>query len=149
MAIKYVKGDLLEANHSLIVHQVNCQGVMGSGVALAIKNKYPVVYDEYMRNCAESSVFLYKLLGTVQFIEVSDGKEICNLFGQDRFLPRTKRHTSYDALVNGFEQIKKVHKGDIAMPKIGCGLGGGDWKIVSAIIKSVFDDRDVYVYTLE
>ena len=45
--IKYKIGDLLTAPQKCIAHQVNCQGVMGSGVAKAIRNEYPKVYKEY------------------------------------------------------------------------------------------------------
>ena len=46
--LKYQIGNLLTAPQKCIAHQVNCQGVMGSGVAKAIKNEYPKVYKEYM-----------------------------------------------------------------------------------------------------
>lgn len=153
--IKYIKGDVLKATQSMIVHQVNCQGVMGSGVAKAIKKRYPIVaeaynwlYDNYTYDSDEVNPEA-RLMGNAQLVEISDGRIICNLFSQLHYLPRTIRHTSYDAMEIGFQDIKKCHKGDIAMPRIGCGLGGGDWKIVSAIIESVFDDRDVYIYDLE
>lgn len=138
--IIYVKGNLLDAPQNLIAHQVNCQGVMGSGVAKAIRDKYPNVYTAF--------VGIKPVMGMVQIVEVAGDKEVCNIFAQRDYLPRGMRHTSYDALTKGFEFIKSVHKGDIALPKIGCGLGGGDWKVVSAIIESVFNDRDVYVYDL-
>jgi len=146
MGIKYVKGDLLNAEQTFIVHQVNCQGVMGSGIAKSIRHRFPTVYAEYKAYCMDFGVSS-DMLGYIQIIEVN-GIEVCNLFSQDRYFPRGQKHTSYDALFDGFESIKSLHVGDIAMPKIGCGLGGGDWKIVSAIIESVFDDRDVYIYEL-
>jgi len=142
--IVYVTGNVLDAPQPIIVHQVNCQGVMGSGVAKAIREKYPEVFEAY-----ETFLIDGYELGSAQFVETHDGKEIVNLFSQEYYLPRTKRHTSYDALVTGFEFIKKWSKEDIAMPRIGCGLGGGDWHIVSAIIESVFDDRQIFVYDLE
>lgn len=146
--IKYIKGDLLEAKQEYIVHQVNCQGVMGSGVAKAIKDKYPEVFRHYKRLVKDKQISNKDLLGIVQFVAVSSDKEIVNLFSQDHYLPRTTKHTNYDAMTKGFETIKELVAEDLAMPKIGCGLGGGDWKIVSAIIESVFDDRDVYIYEL-
>lgn len=148
--IKYVKGDLLNAEQNIIVHQVNCRGVMGSGVAKAIRDKYPEAYRRYLQMYRASldSKFSDPLLGQAQLITIDD-KTIVNLFGQDNYLPRGTTQTSYDALVIGFNEIKSSTKEDLAMPKIGCGLGGGDWKIVSAIIESVFDDRDVYIYELE
>ena len=145
--IKYVVGDLLEAPQTIIVHQCNAQDTMGSGVAKAIRNKYPQAYDDYI------STFKLlnkdKRMGLIQCTKINEDRIICNLIGQYHYLPRGIRHTSYDALDKGFRSLKSTSLGDIAMPKIGCGLGGGDWKIVSAIIESVFDDRDVYIYSLE
>lgn len=140
--IYYKKGNLLECTETTIIHQVNCRGVMNSGVAKAIREAYPKVYTDYLELEASST-----LLGCVQYVEV-DNKIIVNLFGQDNYRPRTVRHTSYDALEEGFRKIKRDLKGNLAIPKIGCGLGGGDWRIVSAIIETVFDDRDVIVYEL-
>ena len=47
MSIYHVKGSLLDADVDYYCHQVNCQGRMGSGIAKAIKEKWPVVYSEY------------------------------------------------------------------------------------------------------
>lgn len=147
--IKYIKGDLLEADQSLLVHQCNAQDTMGSGVAKAIKVKYPKAYSDYIRDFRHTPK--EERLGKVGFSHVGtelQPKIIANLIGQLHYLPRGVCHTNYKALEEGFNTIKDYFTEDIAMPKIGCGLGGGDWKIVSAIIESVFDDRDVYIYEL-
>lgn len=147
----YKKGDVLNAPQSLIVHQCNAQDTMGSGVAKAIRAKYPQAYEEYVDYF--KGIPKKDRMGMVQYTSIHStepggNKIICNLIGQYDYLPRGIRHTNYDALEMGFLDIKLTYPGDIAMPKIGCGLGGGDWKIVSAIIESVFDDRDVYIYEL-
>jgi len=49
--IKIVKGDLLTTKTNLICHQVNPYGIMGAGVALQIKERFPKVYQEYKRYC--------------------------------------------------------------------------------------------------
>jgi len=143
--IKYVKGDLLNASQLILIHQCNAQDTMGSGVAKAIRTKYPKAYREYVeyfRNTPKK-----ERMGKVQF-SINYNKIIANLVGQFNYLPRGVCHTDYEALKEGFTTIKLRYPDDVAMPKIGCGLGGGDWKIVSAIIESVFDDRDVYIYEL-
>ena len=50
MEIREVIGDLLEGDSKIIVHQVNCMGEMNSGVAKAIRNKYPEVFEQYYGN---------------------------------------------------------------------------------------------------
>ena len=49
--IHYVQGDITKSDCDIICHQVNCQGVMNSGVAKAIREKWPEVYDNYKRWC--------------------------------------------------------------------------------------------------
>lgn len=47
--IKLVQGNILDAPENIIVHQVNCKGVMGAGLALQIKSKYPKAFTEYIK----------------------------------------------------------------------------------------------------
>ena len=51
--MKVVTGNVLDSNADVIIHQVNCQGVMGSGVAKQVKDRYPVVYEMYKAKCNE------------------------------------------------------------------------------------------------
>lgn len=144
--IKYIKGNLLNAEQNLIIHQCNAMGVMGSGVAKAIRDKHPQAYIDYI-NYFEL-IPKRKRVGMVQYTIVNDSRTVANLIGEYHYLPRGELHTDYDALRAGFNAIKEYTREDIAMPKIGCGLGGGDWNVVSALIEEVFDDRDVYIYEL-
>lgn len=153
MSIKYLKGNLLKAPQPLIAHQVNCQGVMGSGVAKAIKESFPVVYLSYRKKVldfkVETGLDTGFLLGDVQFVDLGD-QVYCNVFSQDNYMPRTECHTNYGAMEKAFRTMKEEYPGkDLAIPKIGCGLGGGDWNKVTEILGTVFDDRDVYVYELD
>ena len=95
--IVYVTGNVLDAPQPVIIHQVNCQGVMGSGVAKAIKESYPIVYQSYrwLYNQVENKK---DLLGECQFVDVSENRTIVNMFSQFEYLPRTKRHTSYEGI---------------------------------------------------
>ena len=79
--IKTVVGDLLDATEDIIVQQVNCRSVMGSGVAKAIYTRWPEVKTEYHKFCRRSTS-PYDLLGKVQLIDVEPGKAVANVFGQ-------------------------------------------------------------------
>lgn len=129
----------------ILAHQTNCRGVFGSGVALAIKKKYPEVYVGYRNFCKENNG---KVLGCVYICDTNDGKTVANLFGQDGY-GRDKRYTDYDALNKALYSLSKwmMDSGmqSIAFPyKIGCGTGGGDWNLVSKMIENTFKDFDVY-----
>ena len=54
MSVKYVNGDIFDTDCDIIVHQTNCQGVMGHGIALQVKEKYPSVYERYKACCEQA-----------------------------------------------------------------------------------------------
>lgn len=151
--IKVVYGDLMQATEDIIVHQVNCKGVMGSGVAKQIKANFPEVFNEY-RGHAQSHDS-DELLGTAQFVfSPSKNKIIANVFGQDSF-GASRRRTFESALIWGLIKVKEFAEDNnmsVAMPyNIGCALGGGDWDTVYEGIQAVFSDfdRDVVLYQFE
>lgn len=141
--IKQIKCDVFESGADFILHQVNCCGVMGSGVALQVKEDYPNVYREYKLYCLNHSA--KDLLGQVLYVNAECGC-ICNMFSQAYFGSR-ERYTDYDAFRKCLEDIAKKAKGHtIAMPYlIGCVRGGGDWNVVYKIIEDVLGDYDVTI----
>lgn len=143
--VTVVKGNICDAKEGIIAHQVNCEGVMGSGVALALRDKWPIIHKDYFVLCQELGPD--KLLGSVDLVFVDTDKYVANLFGQASFGPGC--HTRYDKLEEALRALKKsaeVLGHDVAIPyRIGCGLGGGDWSIVNRIIHAIFEDDDVNV----
>jgi O-acetyl-ADP-ribose deacetylase (regulator of RNase III) len=122
---------------------------MGSGVALAIRNRFPKAYRDYVNLYATQGLYL----GFGQFVECKDklgSKWIFNAFTQEYYgrVPNTQ-YCDYKAIENCFETVKEFCSakefGAFAMPKIGCGLGGGDWQVVLKIIEKVFSDTDLTV----
>lgn len=148
MAVKVVKGNLLYSNCDIIGHQVNCKGVMGAGVAKQLVNMYPGLLSGYRKSLNS----LPRPLGNV-YMHQENGKLIANIFGQDSY-GRYGLHTNYDALTDGLVKLHsfaKKHGYTIGLPYgIGCGLAGGDWKIVEKIINSIFGSSNVscYLYKL-
>ena len=143
--IKVVNGDLMEAKETYIVHQVNCYGAMGHGVALQIKNKYPDVYRRYHEYCEDRAK---NLLGKILMVPTDDGKVVCNLFGQERF-GYGKQYTDIAALSKAMNSLAKIVPTSeaIAMPyQIGCGHGGADWSVVQPVIQDIFKKHTVVFY---
>ena len=108
MEIKQIDGNLLDSNAELIMHQVNCQGKMNSGVAKAIREKWPKVFTEYLKLVNEKlygSEKAFSLLGVVQPVTVSETQKVLNLFGQDKYGYDGKQYTSYDAINTCFKKI--------------------------------------------
>lgn len=137
--MEIIIGDLLDSKADIIAHQVNCQGKMGSGVAKAIRNKYPEVYDEYCK-------FRPKRLGKCQIVVCKDGSLVANLYGQDKYGYDGKQYTDikalFQCLVKLREFAKATGKKSIALPYgIGCGLGGANWDEVSNILDVIFKEK--------
>lgn len=150
--MKHVKGDILTVNDGdavvIVCHQVNCIGVMGDGLAKQIKAEYPGVYRVYKEKC-EAADSKAGLLGDVQYCSVlSDaGYIIANVFGQEGYGRDGRCYTDYNALRKAFSDIAEAFPKDIIrIPyMMGCGLGGGDWGTVQAIIQETLCDKGVDV----
>jgi O-acetyl-ADP-ribose deacetylase (regulator of RNase III) len=163
--ITYIKGDLLTTEAKILVHGCNAQGVMGNGVAKTIKRKYPKAYDDYyafwqkwVANDADTTNMLGRIVPSVQ----SDGKTIINAITQLQYGKSGAKFVSYDAIdscmafLNYELKFKDWASGElktsqtyIAMPKLGAGLGGGEWSIIEAIIEYRLKDHTVLVYSLD
>jgi O-acetyl-ADP-ribose deacetylase (regulator of RNase III) len=139
MVIEYRKGDLLDVNFGVIIHGCNSHGVMGSGVALAVKNKYPGAYELYREWCIDSKDDPY-FLGSVIVYEVNENLLVANMITQKDFGTH-KRQVNYGAIARGFDDLEEFYANMPELvfhfPKIGAGLGGGDWEVIAEIIEQM------------
>lgn len=146
-----IMGDLLTVDANIICHQVNYTGVMGAGIAAAIRDKVltPEQYAEYVTYCNERHG---SALGRTQFIEVDPGKKwVANMFSQsDHYLDLLGRLTNYTALHECLIDIRTFaeERGlSVAFPaNLGCGIAAGDWAIVKSFILGLFSASPVPVY---
>lgn len=140
--IKEIKGDLLTPGADILCHQTNYVGVMGAGIAYAIKTKLltPEQYMEYQRYCQLHGA---AALGSVQFIHLSNGQYVANVFSQDDFYSKRKDTiTDYDAMEKALIEVDNFAHANgltVAIPGyMGRGIAGGDWEKVRRIIRRVF-----------
>ena len=140
--IKHIKCDIFESGADVICHQVNCQGVMGSGIAKQVRERYPEVYKRYKIVCDCDNY----PLGNVLFVSVDNNKDIANLFAQDKYGYNGSLYTDYDALKKCLIEINNTYintNKTIAFPYLmSCARGGGDWNVVYKMIEDVFKDYD-------
>lgn len=139
--MNYVDGkSVTDVGRGLILQQVNCHGVMGSGVAAAIRSKWPQVFEDYALHC-RMGVSPSDVLGTMNVTEVEPQLFVINLFGQRDYGRDNKRYTSYDALDKALSRTADWMKEhgwqsfDVHHPAIGSGLGGGHWPTVASLIE--------------
>jgi O-acetyl-ADP-ribose deacetylase (regulator of RNase III) len=149
--IKVTDGDLLDDelnyNVDIIAHQVNSIGVMGGGVALAIKLKWPFVeraYQKYIQSFKKDGA---SPLGTVQIIDVSSGPAVANLFGQDGIGGiATDMDALSSAIDNLIEYMLEEGLTCVTAPwGIGAGLGGGNWDEIRPMIEKKFNRSDLHL----
>lgn len=147
--IPYIIGDMVktfcDSPIDIIAHQTNCCGVMGSGIAKAIAEEWNSVEQEDKEYCLANDG---DVAGTVLICDIPGGW-VANLYGQ--LLPG--RNTDYNYLKASLKSLRRaIMTSDqnlvVGLPLIGCGVGGGDWSIVSEIIKEELDDLEFYVFVL-
>ena len=166
--IKHVIGDATEPQTAgglrIIAHICNDQGGWGAGFVTALSKKWPEPERRYREFSSEQAQFD---LGDIQMVPVKDshGKiYIANMIAQHGFSsPRAVHYGSlcecFDKIVEWINSLGEVQRkisipnysgvnASIHMPRIGCGLGGGDWEIVKELIESKLGWLDVYVYDL-
>ena len=155
--ITYLKGDLLESNVDYICHQVNCRGRMGSGIALQIRKKFPEVYRVCSERYEDALRVLRspdQMLGSTDIVQIPGSKQhVVNMYSQRSYGYDGKCYTSYKAFRFILNELKKDIPTDctIGFPKgIGCGLGGGNWAVISKMIEEILGESHiVYIFELE
>lgn len=153
--MKIIQQDMRALDKGVLFHQVNCQGIMGGGIARAFAVKWPKLEPEYRAICEKFDFDENQLLGKVYTYGVDRDLVIANVFGQGD-VSRSERMTRYDATCDAFERIirsqERNKKGlftrlPLYFPyKMGCGLGGGEWSIYSSIIEHYFPNAIICQY---
>ena len=136
--IELIRGNLLEADVEAVVNTVNSVGVMGKGIALQFKKAYPENFESYKKAC-DAGVVVPGKMHVFKQPSLTNPRYIINF--------PTKRHwrgkstiedieSGLDALV---EEVQRLGIRSIALPPLGCGLGGLQWKDVLPLITRVLE----------
>jgi O-acetyl-ADP-ribose deacetylase (regulator of RNase III) len=129
--------DVRDIKEGWILHGVNCKGVMGSGIAKALRDKYPEIYPVYKNCCDKYGV---DNLGSVNSVEINRFLAVVNCFTQASFgYDKTVKYASANEIMKCLDLVEDrlcflddfYPEGmpfGIYLPRIGCGLGGLDWE---------------------
>lgn len=141
--IKYLEGDLFKSPAQVIVNTVNTVGVMGKGIALEFKNRYPEMFEQYREYCDKKKLQVGKLM---------------IWYAPDHWilLFPTKEHWRYPSKLRYIEQgldkfvrtYAEKHIVSIAFPRLGCGNGELNWDDVKQLMEKYLKPLpiDVYIY---
>ncbi len=136
--IKFTSGDMFETNADIRINTVNCVGVMGAGVALAFKNKYPEMFKDYQKDCKKDKV----QPGKMHIWKNLTGDWIINFPTKTHW----RKSSRYEDIETGLVALRKylIDKGPVSvtLPALGCGHGGLDWNRVKGMIEEYLGDLD-------
>lgn len=123
-------GNLFESKKKTLVNTVNCVGVMGKGIALEFKKRYPDLYREYARLCEEKAV----LPGVPYYYQDLAGTSVVMFPTKDHW--RSPSRMEY--IVNGLDwfvnHYQELGINSVAFPPLGCGNGGLAWEDVGPVM---------------
>jgi len=145
---EYKKGNILLEQVDAIVNTVNCVGIMGRGIALQFKKSYPENFKEYEQACKNGLVkpgemFIYS------FNSLFQPKYVINFPTKRHWKGKSRIKDIENGLHALVEDIKRLEIKSIAIPPLGCGLGGLDWNEVKTLIEKILgqlDNLNVVVY---
>jgi len=148
--LKYVKGDAtspMGTGNKIIVHVCNDVGGWGKGFVMALSAKWNKPEKKYREWYQLKENFK---LGQSQFVKVEEDIWIANMIGQ-RDIKKDKEGNPpvrYDAIASALSQVCRFaieNNASVHMPRIGCGLAGGDWKKMELIILEELTDKKISV----
>jgi O-acetyl-ADP-ribose deacetylase (regulator of RNase III) len=146
--IAFTAGDILTADAEALVNTVNCVGIMGRGVALQFKNVFPENFKAYERACRREEVQPGKMF-VFETGTMTNPKYIINFPTKRHWRGKSRMEDIESGLVALVEEIKRRHIKSIAIPPLGAGLGGLNWKDVRARIETAMQplsDVRILVY---
>lgn len=156
----YRVGSIFDSNCQTLVNTVNCQGVMGKGLALQFKQKFPRMYEAYVGQCEYGTslknggdlwLYTYENLSQLTLWD-TDGN--LNTGRQSKILCfATKEHwknkSDYNWIRRGLQTFRDKYKEwgitSVAFPKLGCTNGGLNWGLVKIQMEGALNDLDIPV----
>lgn len=138
-----IQGNILN-QRGIVCHQVNMRGVMGAGLALQIRQKWPDAYTEYVNYCRKGCE-----LGDIIFSNVSKDVTIAHLFGQNNFGKNgcMTNYSVYPKMLKLVDAHASSLNERVYIPHgMGCGLGGGDWSIMLPLIEEYCTEAIIVKY---
>lgn len=145
MSVQYIPDDITADVADIIVNTVNTVGVMGKGVALAFKHRWPEIMSEYRKACMAGRVipggcvlFPHPDAPTTRFWAAMATKD------------DWRKPSQYEWIESGLTELARlahsVNAKTIAIPMAGCGNGGLDWNRVRPMMLTILSEFDLHIY---
>jgi O-acetyl-ADP-ribose deacetylase (regulator of RNase III) len=131
-------GDILQADTEALVNTVNCVGVMGRGIALQFRKAFPENFRMYEAACAREEVRPGRML-VFETGRLTGPRYIVNFPTKRHWKGKSRMEDIEAGLPSLLEEIRKRKIGSVAVPPLGCGLGGLNWNDVRPRIMRTFE----------
>ena len=148
--IEYRHGNLVNVTEGVVAHGCNAQGVMGSGVAAAVKTRWPSTFISYKHYLLHQNGGL----GGCNLVKIKDSLYVANCITQEYYgREKSVCYVSYAAIAKCFNelrlQLSEMNQDFVInIPMIGAGLGGGNWNLISAIIQYEMPNHRIIYWEL-
>lgn len=151
MLIKDVKDDIFTSGAEALVNPVNCVGICGKGLALEFKNKYMCNYLVYKDACSRGNMQLGSVLVVNLDTSSAQRKLIINFPTKSHWKCDSYYEKINDGLNDMVRKLAELEVRSVAIPALGCGLGGLRWDLVRESIVKTFlahppQEIDVLLY---
>ena len=140
--ITYLDGTVFNAPAKTYVNTVNCAGIMGAGIALEFKLRYPEMFNDYVNKCQLKQM----KVGVPRIFEYSEDIWIMNFPTKGHWRYPSKMIWIEEGLKYFVENYKKRNIESIAFPKLGTSNGGLEWEEVKALMDKYLGNLDIDVY---
>ncbi len=137
-------GNLFDSKAECLVNGVNCEGIMGKGVAFQFKQRFPLNYARYVEACRNGECSI----GRVFFFE-DGGKLIANFPSKNKWRQPSELFYISSGLKSLVSGLENNNVSSVAIPPIGCGNGGLNWAVVKPMIIEAFSPTDIDVFIYE
>lgn len=141
-------GNLLEDSAEAYVNTVNTVGVMGKGIALQFKQAFPDVFKQYAKDCKKGLVQIGKM-HVVEVQGLTTPKYVINFPTKEHWRHPSKLEYIQKGLIDLVKVVQDLEIKSIALPPLGCGNGGLDWREVRPLILETFQSLNVKVNLYE
>lgn len=143
--LRFTSGDMFEMDVDIRVNTVNCVGVMGAGVALAFKTRYPAMFRDYKRACDA---------GDVRPGELNIWRTLTEWIINFPTKRHWRENSKYEDIEAGLRALRRYLDSlgkpvRVALPALGCGHGGLDWPRVSKLIEKYLEPVDAEIFVFE